>query len=199
MNIYLEIFGYIGTALVILSMTMTSLKSLRLFNICGSVISAIYSVIVNAWPIVIMNAALVFINIFQLWRKSRLNKSYAHLVLSADDKTVEYFLTLHKEEIEKDFPGFDRLATDGREVHMLYIGNKVVGMLIGVRTCDLFTVDAYYVVPEHRASLDKNAFYPELSALGVKRIVMNVQNENTKVQFEKLGFVVSTDSVYREI
>ena len=74
MNIYLEIFGYIGTALVVASMLMTSVAKLRILNICGSVISAIYSLIIGAYPIMIMNTALVTINIAQLIRISILKK-----------------------------------------------------------------------------------------------------------------------------
>ena len=66
MNIYLEIFGYIGTALVIVSMMMKSINKLRIFNISGAVISMIYSIIVTAWPIVVMNACLIAINSYQL-------------------------------------------------------------------------------------------------------------------------------------
>ena len=48
MNVFLEIFGYIGIALIILSMTMKSMNKLRLPNISGSIISVIYSVIICA-------------------------------------------------------------------------------------------------------------------------------------------------------
>ena len=44
MNIYLEIFGYIGTFLVILSMIMSNIKKLRIINILGSIITVIYSI-----------------------------------------------------------------------------------------------------------------------------------------------------------
>ena len=47
-KILLEIFGYIGTGLVLLSMAMTSMKKLRILNMAGSVISAIYSAICGA-------------------------------------------------------------------------------------------------------------------------------------------------------
>lgn len=66
MNIYLEIFGYIGTFLVVFSMIMTSLTKLRIINVCGSIISAIYAVICNTWPIAIMNFCLIAINLFHL-------------------------------------------------------------------------------------------------------------------------------------
>lgn len=66
MNIYLEIFGYIGTVLVIVSMMMKSINKLRAFNIAGGTISMIYSIFVSAWPIVVMNACLITINVCQL-------------------------------------------------------------------------------------------------------------------------------------
>ena len=66
MNIYVEIFGYLGTLLVFVSMTMSSLKKLRIFNLSGSVITVIYSVIISAYPIVFLNLGLSFVNLFKL-------------------------------------------------------------------------------------------------------------------------------------
>ena len=67
-TILIEGFGYIGTALVVISMLMTSLNKLRIVNICGSIISMIYSIIVQAFPIAIMNFCLIAINSFHLIR-----------------------------------------------------------------------------------------------------------------------------------
>ena len=69
MNIFVEIFGYIGTALVIISMMMTSVLKLRVLNVCGGLISAIYSAIYGAWAIVIMNFCIISINIFHIVRE----------------------------------------------------------------------------------------------------------------------------------
>ena len=78
-RIFIEIFGYIGTALVIISMTMRSMFKLRVINICGGVISAIYSAYFGAWAVVIMNICLVTINIFhvtsELCRRRRERKA----------------------------------------------------------------------------------------------------------------------------
>jgi hypothetical protein len=68
MDIYLEIFGYVGTALVLLSMTMTSLTKLRIVNMAGSVISAIYAALCNTWPVVLLNVGMIVINAIQLLR-----------------------------------------------------------------------------------------------------------------------------------
>ena len=62
----LELFGYVGTALVVISMMMKSINKLRILNMCGSVISATYSAICGTWPIVLMNISLIAINSFHL-------------------------------------------------------------------------------------------------------------------------------------
>ena len=67
-HILLEAFGYLGTILVVASMMMTSVTKLRIVNMSGSVISAIYAAICGTWPIVVMNVCLFLINGVQLIR-----------------------------------------------------------------------------------------------------------------------------------
>lgn len=81
-KIALEAFGYLGTALVIISMLMTDINKLRIINICGGVISLIYAICVNTMPVVVLNATLVTINTVQLIR----NRKIAKYVKSEDDE-----------------------------------------------------------------------------------------------------------------
>lgn len=71
MNVYIEIFGYIGTALVLLSMMMTSMNTLRTVNIVGSSISGIYALLVGTMPVFFLNLGLIAINAVQLIRALR--------------------------------------------------------------------------------------------------------------------------------
>ncbi len=71
MDIMLEIFGYIGTVLILVSMMMTSVVKLRIVNMTGSLISVIYSAIHGTWPVVFLNTGLMIINAFQLVRMKR--------------------------------------------------------------------------------------------------------------------------------
>jgi len=68
MNIALEGFGYLGTGLILMSMMMTSVFWLRILNLSGSVISMIYAVLTNAWPVALLNTGLIVINTIQLLR-----------------------------------------------------------------------------------------------------------------------------------
>ena len=68
MNIWLDVFGYIGMALVLVSMMMTSLKWLRILNMSGAVICAVYGILTNTWPTALLNIGLLLIQIVQLYR-----------------------------------------------------------------------------------------------------------------------------------
>ena len=62
----LEIIGYIGSFLVVISMLMSSIIKLRVINTIGSVISGIYAVICGALPLALMNLCLIIINVVNL-------------------------------------------------------------------------------------------------------------------------------------
>jgi hypothetical protein len=70
MTILLEMVGYLGTALVLLSMMMTSVTRLRWLNLAGSVFSMIYAFACATWPVFVLNLCLAIINSVQLARLS---------------------------------------------------------------------------------------------------------------------------------
>ena len=74
MNVYLETFGYIGMALVLISMMMTSVKWLRILNMSGAIICAVYGILTNTWPTALLNIGLLVIQMVQLYRLYRIEK-----------------------------------------------------------------------------------------------------------------------------
>jgi hypothetical protein len=73
MNIWLEIFGYVGMALVLLSMMMTNTKKLRTINLAGAVVCMIYGAMTRTWPTAFLNLGLAIIQIVQLIRMKKQN------------------------------------------------------------------------------------------------------------------------------
>ena len=67
-DFWLEAFGYLGTFLILFSMLMTSMEKLRLFNTAGSIISMIYGILMQTWPVVFLNIGMILINLYQLFR-----------------------------------------------------------------------------------------------------------------------------------
>lgn len=71
MQILLEIIGYTGSALVLLSMAMTSVTKLRRLNMLGSLVSMIYALLIHTYPVVILNLGMIVINAIQLIRAKK--------------------------------------------------------------------------------------------------------------------------------
>lgn len=65
-KLLLELFGYLGTALVLVSFIMRDIKWLRAINMAGGLVSLIYALLVNTMPVVVLNASLICINAYQL-------------------------------------------------------------------------------------------------------------------------------------
>jgi hypothetical protein len=89
-ELWLEIFGYFGTALVLLSFIMKDIKWLRAVNMAGGFISLIYAIAVNTMPVVVLNASLITINGIQLMRILREERESAQKVKSKETAAYDY-------------------------------------------------------------------------------------------------------------
>ena len=58
-KILLELVGYVGSGLVIVSMLMTSVARLRVINMIGSAIFTVYALLIHSYPTALMNLFLV--------------------------------------------------------------------------------------------------------------------------------------------
>jgi len=65
---YIEILGYIGTVLVVSSFIGTSMIRLRFLNFLGAILIAVYSLLIGAWPMVLLNILLATINGYHYFR-----------------------------------------------------------------------------------------------------------------------------------
>ena len=129
MDIYLEIFGYIGTALVVISMLMTSVVRLRILNMCGGLISTVYSVFCNAWPIVLMNVILIIINLCQVVIYYRGNGDLCLVETDTEDSSFRYFAEANRDRIDSAaLNGIKRADNGGK--YLVFKGNEIVGFVM---------------------------------------------------------------------
>lgn len=62
----IDILGYLGMGFVVLSFTMKNIIWLRVVNIIGAILSAIYGLITKTYPTMYLNLALFLINSYFL-------------------------------------------------------------------------------------------------------------------------------------
>lgn len=77
MNIWLEIFGYFGSLLVLASMFMSSMFWLRTINMVGGFISGIYAILIGSYPIALMNFSIIAINLYKVYKLKQAEKKAA--------------------------------------------------------------------------------------------------------------------------
>lgn len=68
MNIWVEAFGWAGSALLVISLVQGRMLRLRIVNLIASAMLVGYNALVETWPMVGMNAAVVVINAVHIAR-----------------------------------------------------------------------------------------------------------------------------------
>ncbi|CRG50422.1 hypothetical protein B7R74_16880 [Yersinia pseudotuberculosis] len=62
----IDILGYIGTILVVLSFLCNSIMKLRFLNAIGASFVTLYAALTHAWPVVLLDGFIVIVNVYQL-------------------------------------------------------------------------------------------------------------------------------------
>ena len=162
-NLPLEIFGYIGTVLVIVSMLMTSLTKLRIINVCGAIISTIYSIIVGAWPIVVMNICLMCINIFHIVTAYTKRTALTDVTVKDSDASLVHFLNTYEDRIKRDFSEYDLNISDEYEYHLVYLDSRIIAFFRGKRKAEAFLSDISFILPDSQDVSEKQIYASLLS------------------------------------
>ena len=64
----LDIFGWIGSGAVVFSLLQSNMLRLRIISLVACIMVVAYSLLIEAWPMVGMNASIALINIYYLIR-----------------------------------------------------------------------------------------------------------------------------------
>ena len=95
----IEAVGYLGSALIVLSLLMTRILRLRVIGLLGSATFLVYGVLIGSVPIIITNLVIMIINATFLWRATRLTEWFQLLEVGPDSRYLEEFLRFHREDI----------------------------------------------------------------------------------------------------
>lgn len=65
---FIEWVGYAASIFIVISLTMTDVRKLRVINTVGCLLFVVYGFIVNAFPVALSNGLIVLINIYNLYK-----------------------------------------------------------------------------------------------------------------------------------
>lgn len=189
-KVILEIVGYIGSALVVVSMLMSSIIKLRIINIVGSFISGTYSVLCGAWPLVALNASLIIINLYNLFKLKRNKKAYDLLEVSAEAPLINYFLKYYNKDIKKYFPDFKKGKSYGDNAYVVCLEGVPAGIMLGFKHKTTFDINIEYAIPAYRDCSVGKYLYSNLKKKNITKLQFIGQvSEGHSPYLKKMGYV----------
>jgi hypothetical protein len=152
---WLDLIGWCGSALLIVSVMQARLLRFRVLNLLACLVLTGFNAALGIWPMVAMNLALCAIN---LWHIRRLlgtrhdQAAYDVLEVGPEDEYLRHVLRVHGADILRFQPDFvwDG-AAPGRLAFLVQRGDETVGMVLVRDAGDgVAQVLLDYVTPRYR-------------------------------------------------
>jgi hypothetical protein len=194
MNEYLEYLGYIASAIVLISLLMTSIKKLRWINLVGALLFGIYGFMIQSIPTGVMNLGIVVIDIYFLVKMYK-NKDYFKILkLERNSEYLQSFMDFYKDDM-KQFQAVEEIENKEFDVKLFTLRNmNPAGLLLGNIDNDTFNISLDYAVPQYRDFKlamflfeDKKEFF---TSKGIKRLVALKEEDKHNNYLEKIGFTL---------
>ena len=202
-HMIVELIGYFGSALVLLSFLMTSVVKLRIINMAGGVICTIYSLVIHAYPTAIMNTCLVLINFYYLMRIRKTERAYDVIEGKAEESMLRYFVKRYAADIQKYFPDFNASSKTMEGCNAAYIvchDDAPAGILIGNRRPDgELDVILDYSTPAYRDCSVGKYLYSRLKEQGIRKLNFAGTPGPHEYYLQTMGFVKEDGTYVKEL
>lgn len=189
-HMMLELVGYFASLLVLISLLMTSVVKLRVINMIGSLIFAVYALLICSYPTAVMNFCLVGVNIFYLVRMARTERAFTLLPAAPGEAYIQYFLQCQREDIQTYFPEADAPGSGDDTAFLVCCGTVPAGVLTG-RTMGkgALEVSLDYSAPQYRDCSVGRYLYRQLAERGYRTLVVSAASRVHGDYLKKMGFV----------
>lgn len=194
----IEWVGYIGSVLVAVSLTMSSIKKLRWYNLVGATVFSFYGFAIGSMPVGLLNLFIVLTNIFYLIKMFSAKEAFKSVLISPQSQYLAYYLDFHQEEIKRFFPEFNKNLLADSENHkklfplLLLRNTSVAGVLLGALNNNTLYVYLDFVTAQYRDLKPGDFFYKQnvqfLKNQGIQKIVCNSDNKHHRDYLLRMGF-----------
>lgn len=191
-----EIIGYIGSALVAVSLMMSNIWKLRWINLIGAIFFVLYGLVVNIYPVVAVNAFIAVVDAYYLIEMSRKKDFFSLMtVKNKDEALLKHFLSYYSKDIFGFFPDFN--IEDVQQPHCIFILRNLmpVGLFVYVTKQDTVYINLDYVIPEYRDFKNARYLYKDrakhFKSQGFGTFQMRTESKEYARYLQKLGFLPS--------
>ena len=198
-----DLIGYVGSALVVLSFTMRRIVPLRIISMTAAVIVGAYGLLIHAWPVIITNAIIVVIHSVYLYRELTRSHQFDLVAVPSDSPFLVDFLSAHLGDIQRSQPDF--VEPLPQDLSFIYMRDGMpAGVLVGGLSLDRLNVRLDYVLPAFRDSKLATWLYERdgtrrLKAAGIREVAERAGTDMHRRYLEGVGFVHEGDRFVRTL
>lgn len=188
----IEWLGYASSLLVLISLSMKSVVKLRILNGIGSGLFALFAFVTESYPTFAMNAALVLIDGYYLYKMLHTVDAFEILEVQAGDALVQRLIQQNQLDIVRIF-GPEALA---QATHFaVYMRNNDLAGLVGWKPLEDGTAQIYidFVVRSYRDTAVGRHFFVNDTSFWQKRnfgtLIMKDPSRYHAPYLARVGFV----------
>ena len=198
---WFEVFGWIGSILVVVSLMVAKVLRFRVLNLAGALIATIYNAAIGVWPFMAMNAAITIIDVYWLARLLRERgdeDTYEMVAVRPDDAYLARVLHVHSADIAKHAPRYPGPAA-GSAAYLVVRGDETIGVVqVHDEGAGVGRVQLDYVTPRFRDFRPGRFVYERsgvFRALGLRRLVVEPEPAS-RDYLRRVGFQPSDSGTW---
>jgi hypothetical protein len=180
-------------------MMMTSIVRLRLINLMGSLLFVVYGLLIEAYPVALMNLLIAGVNVYYLV-KVTLDKQnrFSILEISPNSNYVKEFLNYYMQDINKFSPDFQSEAVNSDVCWLILKDMKVAGLLLGSEYNDTsMKIELDYILKPYRDFKPGTFIYEDNQKFflqkGYNKLLASPGNHVHNQYLERMGFLRNND------
>ena len=188
---WIEWVGYVASLIVLISLTMSSIIRLRIYNFIGCMVFAYYGYLTGLVPVAVANLSIAMINVYYLYHIFTTKEQFKLVVAEPDSAYFQHFLESNKHDVELQI-SLAELRNVDTSFYMLR-DDHIAGVLVGNKNKNgEFEIKLDFVIPSYRDYKLGDYYYntkPEiLKNYGIATLKADAKDTSHSSYLEKIGF-----------
>ncbi|MBN2890834.1 MAG: hypothetical protein JXL97_03120 [Bacteroidales bacterium] len=191
---WLQIMGYVASAIVATGMTMSSLKTLRWVNLFGAMTFATYGYLIQAYPVGILNSFIFLIDIYYLTMIYTKKEYFKSLPVRADNLYLLNFLDYYKDDIQRFYPDFYYKPEVNKFSFFILRDMAVAGIVLASEyEPEVLKISLDFTIKQYRdfktGKYIYDVYVDKFKEAGYKILIAFPSSKKHQKYFVKMGFV----------
>jgi len=190
----LQWLGYIASAIVLISLLMSSIKKLRWINLFGALMFGTYGFLIGSLPTGFMNFGIVLIDIYFLSRMYLSKEFFRVLPINQDTEYLSYFLDFYEKDIN-NYSDLSKFNIDDAKIKLYLLRNmNPAGIFIcSEHDKETLEITLDYVIPRFRDFKIGSFIFGKqkeyFASQGYNTFIIFTKNKDHIKYISKMGFI----------